>query len=159
MKVLSGRILFDIFLLTAAAFGLWQARSLPPARGISQIGAADFPTAVCALGIVAVLAVLVQDLRAGAAAPADRLDWRTSAAVAAVAALLALYIALLEPLGFFAATSGFIFVTTLACAWFLAPKDAAPALRRTAVTAAIVAVAATGLSYLVFSIGFGLIFP
>ena len=159
MKFLSGRILFDVFLLAAAAFGLWQAQSLPPARGISPIGAADFPAAVCAIGIVAVLAVLGQDLCDNSDDAAGRLDWRATGALVTVAALLAVYIAALEPLGFFAATAGFIFATTLACAWFLAPQVDGPGLRRTAVTAAIVAVTATALSYLIFSTGFGLIFP
>ena len=160
MTVLSGRIIFDIALLMLAALGLWQSRTLPTGGGISAVGPADFPTAVCALGIVAMLAVLVQDIRARTVTADDeRMGWRQVGAVIGVAMLLALYVGLLEPLGFFAATGGFLAVAVTGCAYALAPAGSPPPLKRIALIALVVAAVATVLTYLVFSRGFGLVFP
>lgn len=159
MKTLNGRIAFDIFLLAAAGFGLWRSTLLPQGGGISLIGPADFPAAICALAIVALFGVLIQDLRAvKTAAGATRLGSRQIAAVATIVALLALYILLLQPLGFVVSTIGFLFAAILTAAWFLKDETGFD-LGRSVLIAAATAVTATLTTVVVFSYGFGLYFP
>ncbi|SES42581.1 Tripartite tricarboxylate transporter TctB family protein [Tranquillimonas rosea] len=165
MKVLSGRVVFDLVLLAGAVWGLVQARSLPAAFGPGQIGPGDFPAAVMIIAIVALLAVLWQDLRASREEPraeegsTERVGLAETFGVLATGVLLAGYIALLEPLGFLASTVAFLFLAVLSCTWFLDRPDSGAAWGRLLLSAAVLAVAGTGLSYVVFTYGFGLIFP
>lgn len=160
MKVLSGRVIFDLVLLALAGFGFSSALALPKARGISVIGPADFPAVVCALGVLSMLVILVQDARREMAGATDeRLTRLQLLAVAIIAVLLAVYIAVLNFVGFVLATVGFLFLSILVCAIVLAPEGAQSLTRRLAVNAAVVSVIATGASFAVFSYGFGLVFP
>ncbi len=162
MRLLSGRIVFDLALLAGAAWGLWQSQSLPPGYGGGDIGPGDFPRAVLVLGVVALLAVLRQDVSA-ALRRAHDVDTpphlQGTFAALLISALLIAYVLLLEPLGFLAATGAFLFFGFLACSRFLDPPNSVAAWRRTLLGAALVAAVATGLSFFVFTYGFGLIFP
>lgn len=159
----SGRILFDFFLLGLAAAGTFQASRM---SGFGQIGPGGFPMAVMGLGVLVMLVVLAQDLRRSAR-PQSANDLDKSAGVslkqaggmAGVALLLALYIAALEPLGFIAATLGFLFVVTLLSTWLLDPPARPEGWGRVALGAAIFAAVATVLSFYAFTKGFGLVFP
>ncbi|SNY90301.1 Tripartite tricarboxylate transporter TctB family protein [Cohaesibacter sp. ES.047] len=160
MKLLSGRVLFDIALLLAAAIGVRQAQMLPNAGGISQIGPGDFPTMVCGLGIIAILGVLIGDLRKSDAD--DRiqpLGGQQITSAIAICALLASYIVLMNILGFIISTTLFLFFATVTCAWAMGIEAIRKKLARfLAIVAAFSAMSAM-LVYFTFSYGFGLIFP
>ncbi|MCA8883815.1 MAG: tripartite tricarboxylate transporter TctB family protein [Rhodobacteraceae bacterium] len=160
MKYLSGRLAFDITLLALAGYGFSSSLALPRSGGISVIGPADCPAVVSALAVICMLVILVQDARRELAGSSDeRLSGRQLLAVAAIAALLAVYVAILDTVGFLAATVVFLFLAILACAAFLTPVGKQMISRRLLLNAAAVSVVATGASYAVFSFGFGLVFP
>ncbi|WP_353476068.1 tripartite tricarboxylate transporter TctB family protein (plasmid) [Salipiger sp. H15] len=162
MRLLSGRILFDLVLLAGAAWGLWQAQLLPPAFGGGDIGPADFPRAVLILGLLALLEVLRQDLRGalrGTDAQAGPPHLPGILAALTVGGLLVLYVLLLEPLGFLPATAAFLMCCILTCSRFLERPEGRAGWGRVLLGAAVTSVLATGLSYAVFTYGFGLIFP
>lgn len=162
MAFLSGRILFDLVLLAGAAWGLWQAQLLPEGFGGGSIGPGDFPTAVLLLGVAALLEVLRQDVMAvkrGLTEQSAPAHLKGGIATVAVAALLVAYVVMLEPLGYLVATSGFLLCCILTCAYFLDPPQAREGWTRILVQAPVVAVLTTALSYVVFTYGFGLIFP
>ncbi|MCA0851396.1 tripartite tricarboxylate transporter TctB family protein [Salipiger thiooxidans] len=161
MKLFSGRIAFDTLMLAASAYGLWLSTKLPSGGGISGIGPSDFPMAICALATLSMLVILGQDLRHEMVAGdvTERMTVRQILGVCGVAALLALYLFCLEPLGFIAATMGFLFFCAMSTGWLLTPSDESFALTRTAVISALVAVVATLATFFSFSYGFGLIFP
>lgn len=164
MKLVSGRVVFDLVLLAGAAWGLIQARALPAAFGPGQIGPGDFPSAVIVIAIIAILAVLFQDLRTlrqdqEPKKGETRIGLSESLGISSIAILLVAYIAVLEALGFLVATTVFLFLTLLACTWFLDRPQGAAAWRRLLIVAAVIAIAGSGLSFAVFTYGFGLIFP
>lgn len=159
----SGRILFDLVLLSLAATGAFQASRM---SGFGQIGPGGFPMAIMGLGVLVMLVILAQDLRRAArpqSAPDEDqpagVSLKQAGGMAGVALLLALYIAALEPLGFIAATLGFLFIVTLLSTWLLDPPARPGGWGRVALGAAIFAVLATLLSFYAFTKGFGLVFP
>ncbi len=160
MKLLSGRVLFDIALLLAAAIGVQQAQMLPNAGGISQIGPGDFPTIVCGLGIVAILGVLIGDLRKTDAD--DRiqpLSWQQVISAIAICALLAAYIVMMNILGFIISTTLFLFAATATCAWAMGVGALREKKLRFLVFVAAFSTISALFVYFSFSYGFGLIFP
>ncbi|KMK68967.1 tripartite tricarboxylate transporter TctB family protein [Puniceibacterium sp. IMCC21224] len=161
MRLISGRIVFDLVLLATMAWGLMEAISLPEAFGPGQVGPGDFPAGVMILAILFLLAVLLNDLRAlrDPSDGTDNIGMAETLGVTATCALLLGYIVLLEPLGFLASTMIFLFVAVLSCSWLIdRPADAA-GWRRLSVSALVLALAGSGLTYAVFTYGFGLIFP
>lgn len=161
MRLISGRVVFDLLLLATMAWGLMEATSLPEAFGPGQIGPGDFPAGVMILAILFLLPVLLSDLRA-LRDPTDgkqHIGMAATLGVVATCALLVGYILLLEPLGFLASTTLFLFLAVLSCSWFIdRPVDAA-GWRQLSISALVLALAGSGLTYLVFTYGFGLIFP
>ncbi len=161
MRLISGRVVFDLALLAMMTWGLMEATSLPAAFGPGQIGPGGFPSGVLVLAILCLLPVLLSDLRAVRAPKhgTDMIGMAETLGVIATCALLAGYIMLLDQLGFLVSTSIFLFLAVLSCSWFLdRPADAA-GWRRLSISALILALAGSGLTYAVFTYGFGLIFP
>jgi hypothetical protein len=161
VRIISGKVFFDILLLAAAGGGFAWARNMPTSSGIGSIGAADFPMVICGLAVVAMMGVLWQDLRAASDAEENEksFGWASIIALGAMGAWLALYIFLFESLGFMITTFAFLVLGIVTCGWaFTAPPDGA-AWQRLCIMAVVVAAVATGLALLVFSYGFGLIFP
>ena len=161
MRLISGRVVFDLVLLATVAWGLVEARSLPEAFGPGQIGAGAFPGGVMILALVFLVPVLLGDLRA-LRDPDDGTNAIGIAAalgVVSTCVLLVGYIVLLEPLGFLISTTLFLFLAVLSCSWFLDRPADAGGWGRLGVTALVLALVGSGLTYLVFTYGFGLIFP
>ena len=79
--------------------------------------------------------------------------------VAAITALFAAYIALLETLGFIVSTTGFLAIATIACAYFIKRPSSKAEWQKLIVWAAFISVVTSVTTYLAFSYGFGLIFP
>jgi putative tricarboxylic transport membrane protein len=138
-----------------------EAKSLPEAFGPGQIGPGDFPAGVMFLAMICLLPILLNDLRSvrDPSGGADNIGMAETLGVTATCALLVGYIVMLEPLGFLVSTAIFLFGAVLSCSWFLdRPADTA-GWRRLSISALILAVAGSGLTYAVFTYGFGLIFP
>ena len=161
-----GRILFDLVLIAAGVAGAVEARAM---TGFGPLGPGDFPAATMGLGSVLMIAILTQDLaalRRTARAPGARTSsppgpeacGRGGIGAAAMVGLLSLFILLLAPLGFLPAATGFLFLAALLCDWIEGAEHQTghgPRVLRAAVFAPL----AAGLSWAVFTHGFGLIFP
>ncbi|MAC32480.1 tripartite tricarboxylate transporter TctB family protein [Thalassospira xiamenensis] len=161
MRLLPGRLLFDLILLISAVCGFWLSSNLPSASGISSIGAGDFPKYVCVAGIIIAMAIVIQDIRMIKAEVVESrpLTVQKILSVAAITALFAAYIALLETLGFIVSTTGFLAIATIACAYFIKRPSSKAEWQKLIVWAAFISVVTSVTTYLAFSYGFGLIFP
>lgn len=157
--MLSGKILFDLVLLTAAAAGCFEASRM---TGFGQIGPGGFPMVIMGAGAGLMMLILFDDLRQARRAAdgrAEPISFKQGAGMTLFILLLALYIALFEPLGFLGTTGAFLFVATLLSSWLLDPPLTRAAWRRTAAGAALFSAVTTIATYLAFTVGFGLVFP
>lgn len=112
--MISGRVLFDLVLLAAATVGAFQAHGLPT---MGQIGPSGFPITIMGLGMLVVLVILFDDLRHSGDrfVAAKAISLLQAVGMALIILLLAGYIGMLEVVGFFFATVGFLFLATLLC--------------------------------------------
>lgn len=161
MRLLPGRLLFDLVLLVSAVSGFWLSSNLPAASGISSIGAGDFPKYVCVAGIIIAIAIIIQDIRMIKAQVVETrpLTMQKVLSVVVITALFAAYIALLEVLGFLVSTTGFLAITTIVCACFIKRPASKAEWRKLIFLAAVISAVTSVTTYLAFSYGFGLIFP
>ena len=160
-RLVSGRILFDLFLLAGAGVGITQSLALPPSHSPSQVSAGFFPSVVLGIGCIVILAVLWQDIRAAVRSQASKPVVSRKAAICfgLILVLLLVYVAALETVGFLAGTIVFLSLSSFACGSLLPTAGEPPSLARLALGSLVIAVATTVLTYFAFTKGFGLIFP
>jgi len=162
MKVLPGRLIFDLVLLAILGWGIAQAYALPSTPTPGQLGAGSFPITIMLIAVPFMLVVLVQDVLAlthGVDSSDGGLTAVQLLGIAVVTILLTGYVALFERLGFLISTVTFLFLAMLACTHFLVPAPEERAWGRLILGSLAYAVAATAASFFVFSLGFGLTFP
>jgi putative tricarboxylic transport membrane protein len=130
---------------------LWHAYGLREGPGYAAIGPRVFPVIVGAGFLASGLAVLASGWRSRRPAASDEpheqetaLDWST---LAAMGALLAVYILLFAPLGFIVSSAAFL----IAGAWALGSRSQVRDL--------IVGILLSGLTYVVFTRLLGLELP
>ena len=139
----SGERLFGIAATLLGVWFLWQATELRQGPGYAAVGPRVFPIIV-GIGFVASGIGIVLRSGGSRSAPMDSTDWPT---LAAMAALLAAFIALFSPLGFPISSAVFV----VAGAWILGS--------RSTVRDAFVGVVLGGVTYLVFTRLLGLELP
>ncbi|MEM5503178.1 tripartite tricarboxylate transporter TctB family protein [Ahrensia kielensis] len=155
--MINGRILFNLTLLICSAQGFVLARDLPPAFSPGQIGPGLFPTIVAGLGVLAMIAILIGDLRNGGNAPSSPIGRRAGLGAIAIVGLLIGYIFLIALLGFRISTALFLFLGITVCSLTTATDQTERSLTpKSFGIAALTATVITLVTYSIFTYGFGL---
>lgn len=155
-----GRIFFDFLLLACAAWAFSSGRKLPEAYTAGQIGSGFFPTVVAGLGVLVILGILWEDIKAvrqSNAPEVSRINLKTALGAVAIFAVLVLYIIMVQSVGFLVSTAPFLFTAMMICNVILEPAGGKAFFDfRFGLKAAIAAILSTLVTYAVFSYGFGL---
>ncbi|AML50454.1 tripartite tricarboxylate transporter TctB family protein [Falsihalocynthiibacter arcticus] len=155
--MINSRILFNLTLLVSSALGFVMARDLPPAFSPGQIGPGFFPTIVAALGVLAMIAILINDLRSTEAAAPNPIGKKAGLGAIAIVGLLVGYILLIAPLGFRISTALFLFFGILVCSLTMSTDQTDRLLAAKPIgIAALTAIVITLVTYSIFTYGFGL---
>ncbi|WP_438767113.1 tripartite tricarboxylate transporter TctB family protein [Kushneria sp. TE3] len=157
--------LFHLVLLALAGWFLQQAWHLPANAAGGSLSPAFFPRAISSAIAILLLISMVRGLIAGTLLARDTSDkpssspaWVPVVGWCAVALLLVLYAALLEPLGYVLSTAGFIFLCVALVSVLARQPGESIAIGRVLMLALFSAVVSVAI-FLIFSVGFEIVLP